>query len=96
MLCPAEAPYKAKYRSEAGLVSCGEARLVGRCLCLDTSPGAKVRRQVGTVVGTVVGTQCRCKVSIMGGVTTGQADTASDCSKTTDTTTARTTTPGWW
>lgn len=57
VLCPAEAPYKAKYRSEAGLVSCGEARLVGRCLCLDTSPGAKVKRQVGTVVGT----QCRCK-----------------------------------
>ena len=59
VVCPAEAPYKTRYRSLSGVVSCGGARLVGRCLCLDTSQGAKIKRQVGTVVGT----QCHCKVS---------------------------------
>ena len=94
MLCPAEAPYKAKYRSEAGLVSCGEARLVGRCLCLDTSPGAKLRRQLGTVVGT----QCRCKVSMISvrGIRESELTYLTDCSKITDTTTVQTTALGWW
>ena len=93
-MCPAEAPYKAKYRSEAGLVSCGEVRLVGRCLCLDTSPGAKLRRQLGTVVGT----QCRCKVSMISvrGIRESELTYLTDCSKITDTTTVKTTALGWW
>jgi len=60
VLCPSEAPYKTKYRSTAGVVRCGDRRLVGRCLCLDT--GRSQRR-----VGVVVGDQCTCKKSRSGG-----------------------------
>ena len=54
MLCPAEAPHKTKYRSVTGMVSCGDNRMVGRCLCL-LGRGQRV-------LGSVIGSQCHCKV----------------------------------
>jgi len=54
VFCPPEAPYKTRYRSVAGVVSCGDDRMVSRCLCLNKRLN---RRRTGTVVGT----SCMCR-----------------------------------